>query len=224
MTTGRPLVIAHRAGNDLGALRAAEAQGVDMVEADLHLFWGTIEVRHAKTIGPLPILWERWRLVRPFRPRIRLTAMLVAVAPSTHLMLDLKGPSPRLSRATVAVLQQSSSDRSYTVCARNWMLLRPFEGLPGVRVIRSIAGPLQLQWLLRGRRRSLDGVSVDQKLLDARSVARLVNRAGLVLAWGVTTERRLRELSALGVSGFILDDRKLMRSVLPNLGDVRAGH
>lgn len=222
MTGGRPLVVAHRAGNDLGMLRAAEALGVDMIESDLHLFRGRIEVRHEKTIGPIPILWERWRLVRPFSPRLRLMDLLAAVAPTTHLMLDLKGPSSGLSRAALDVLQRSFAGRSYTVCARNWMLLRPFEGIPGVRVIRSIAGPLQLQCLLHGHRRRLDGVSVDQGLLDARSTARLLDRTGFVLAWGVTADERLRALCSLGVSGFILEEPTLLRSVLNDPGGVSA--
>ena len=48
----RPFVVAHRAGNDLDRLRRAQELGLGVVEADLHLYAGRIEVRHLKTLGP----------------------------------------------------------------------------------------------------------------------------------------------------------------------------
>jgi glycerophosphoryl diester phosphodiesterase len=207
-------VVAHRAGNDIGDLRAAEELGVDMIEADVHLFHGRIEVRHAKTIGPLPILWERWHLVRPSSPRMRLSDLLRAAAPNTRLMLDLKGPFPQLSRRVLGELEGRGEGRRYAVCARNWALLRPFAAIPEVRTIRSVGGPLQLRWLLRRHRGRLDGVSVAERLLDDRVVAQLRERSELVMTWGVTTEARVRELAAAGVTAFSLDDRHLMRAVL----------
>ena len=52
-------VIAHRAGNDLDRLRRAQQLGIAVIEADLHLYAGRIEVRHLKTLGPVPVLWDR---------------------------------------------------------------------------------------------------------------------------------------------------------------------
>ena len=89
-----PFVVAHRAGNDLGILRRAEALAPRLVEADLHLRRGRVEVRHLKTLGPLPLLWDRWRLAPGWRPRLELPALLEAAAPGTELMLDLKGHDP----------------------------------------------------------------------------------------------------------------------------------
>ena len=63
-----PFVVAHRAGNDLARLRAAEALRVPLIEADVHLFAGRLEVRHLKTLGPFPILWDRWELAPPWAP------------------------------------------------------------------------------------------------------------------------------------------------------------
>ena len=60
-----PFLVAHRAGNDLALLRRAEERGITHVEADLHLFRGRLEVRHLKTVGPLPILWDQWTLAAP---------------------------------------------------------------------------------------------------------------------------------------------------------------
>jgi hypothetical protein len=74
--------IAHGSGNELGLLRRAEALGLPLVEADVHLHRGRLEVRHRKTAGPLPALWDRGssRLLSPgavARLR-RLTATIAA--------------------------------------------------------------------------------------------------------------------------------------------------
>ena len=58
--TGRLLAVAHRAGNSLSGLQRARELGVDVVEADVHLRRGRLEIRHLKTLGPLPWLWDRW--------------------------------------------------------------------------------------------------------------------------------------------------------------------
>ena len=52
------LAIAHRAGNSLTELRQAAALGVDAIECNVHER-GRLEVRHLKTAGPLPFLWDR---------------------------------------------------------------------------------------------------------------------------------------------------------------------
>ena len=78
----RPFVVAHRAGNDLGTLRRAEALAIPLVEADVHLRRGRIEVRHLKTLGPLPVLWDRWRLAPAGRRGCPSTALLAPPRPA----------------------------------------------------------------------------------------------------------------------------------------------
>src|SRR5690348_2407672 len=97
-------VIAHRAGNDLARLRQAQRLGIAVVEADLHLYAGRIEVRHLKTLGPVPVLWDRWTLAPPWAPRLRLERLLAAVGAHTELMLDLKGRDRRLPALVAAAL------------------------------------------------------------------------------------------------------------------------
>jgi glycerophosphoryl diester phosphodiesterase len=195
-------VVAHGAGNDLGLLRRAEALGVELVEADVRLWRGRAEVRHLKTLGPVPILWDRWRLASPFAPRLRLPELLAAAAPETHLMLDLKGRDPRLAHL---VLRALPPGRRITVCARSRRLLEPFEGRPGVRRFRSAGSRRQLRRLLRGRD-VLDGISVHARLLDRRVVAALRGRAPTVLTWPVNSPARAAELGRLGVHGVISDE------------------
>ena len=86
-----PFIVAHRAGNDLELLRRAEALRPRLIEADVHLYAGRLEARHLKTLGPLPLLWDRWYLASPRTPRLRLAALLEGASPETTLMLDLKG-------------------------------------------------------------------------------------------------------------------------------------
>ena len=108
-------------------LAAAEALGVRVIEADLHLFRGRIEVRHLKTIGPVPLLWDRWKLANPFAPRLLLADLLCAAGPQTELVLDLKGRDCRLAEiALEAVRPHLRAGAVMTICARSGPLLEPF--------------------------------------------------------------------------------------------------
>jgi hypothetical protein len=199
-------VVAHRAGNDLAHLQAAERLGAALVEADLRLWRGRIEVRHLKTAGPLPILWDRWRLANPFAPRLVLADLLAAARPDTHLLLDLKGRNLRLAELVAAVLP---ADRPVTVCARDARLLGPFAGLAHVRRFRSVGSRRQLRSLLRSRVLP-DGVSIHERLLDEHVVAALRSGGATVISWPVNTLERAGELARLGVHGLISDRPSLL--------------
>ena len=71
MTADTALAIAHRAGNSLDGLHQANLLDVDVVECDVHAHRGRLEVRHLKTAGPLPFLWDRWELASARAPRAR---------------------------------------------------------------------------------------------------------------------------------------------------------
>jgi hypothetical protein len=205
-----PFLVAHRAGNRLADLRTAETLGAALVEADVRLYRGRLEVRHLKTIGPLPILWDRWTLEAPWRPRLRLHELLDATAPETELVLDLKGPRVKLAELVLETLMPHFGRRRFTVCARNWPLLEPFAGTP-VRRIHSIGSARQLHALLRrfsGSR--LDGVSIHERLLDRDSVTTLRAVAETIMTWPVNRPERARELLQLGVDGLITDDAAAM--------------
>jgi glycerophosphoryl diester phosphodiesterase len=210
---GAPFVVAHRAGNDLASLARAHALGLVVVEADLRLFRGRVEVRHLKTVGPLPIFWDRWRLASPFGGRLVLLDLLRAVRPPTTLMLDLKGRDDRLSRLVVAALADAPPPHAprprLFLCARRWSLLEPFRGLPGVRTIHSVGTTRQLRRLLASDDR-VDGVSIHRRLLDAATVAALRRRADLVLTWPVNGLAAARQLGSWGVDGLISDEPGLV--------------
>ena len=66
-TRPEPFVVAHRGGNWLHTMRRAEGLGISLIEADLRLFHARIDVRHLKSVGPLPPFWDRWQPRRPGR-------------------------------------------------------------------------------------------------------------------------------------------------------------
>lgn len=197
-------VVAHRAGNSLVRLHDAERLGVALVEADIRLWRGRLEVRHLKTVGPLPILWDKWRLANPFAPRLQLRDLLIQARCETQLLLDLKGRNRRLAELVRDALP---SGRPVTVCARNRVLLEPFADLDHVRLFQSVGSRRQLRTLLRAADGVvLDGVSIHERLLDERVVEALRGLGAVVISWPVNSLERAGELAQLGIHGLISDD------------------
>ena len=193
-------VVAHRAGNDLARLRTASTLGLQLAEADVHLHRGRLEVRHLKTAGPLPVLWDRWALASPWAPRLELEALLEAArGAAPELMLDLKGHDRRLSERIAGAV--AGFGRRVTVCSQDWRLLDPLAGIPGVRVVHSIGGISALRRLPRERR--LAGISIHRRLLDTATMGELRALAGTIMSWPVETVGEARRLQALGVDGLI---------------------
>jgi glycerophosphoryl diester phosphodiesterase len=207
---GRPFLVAHRAGNRLADLRAAERLRPSLVEADVRLYRGRLEVRHLKTAGPIPILWDRWRLEASWRPRLRLEELLLATAPETELMLDLKGPRKQLAERVLVALEQYLPERRFTVSARWWRLLEPFDGTP-VRRVYSIGSSRQVPLALRRfANQALEGVSIHERLADRETIEALREIADVVMTWPVNEAARARALLRLGVDGLITDDAEAL--------------
>jgi glycerophosphoryl diester phosphodiesterase len=205
-----PFLVAHRAGNRLLDLHAAERLKPTLVEADVRLYRGRLEVRHLKTAGPLPILWDRWRLQASWRPQLRLEELLAAAAAETELMLDLKGPRRQLAERVLRAIEPYLGERRFTVCARSWKLLEPFAGT-SVRCVYSIGNERQLRSMLRRfANQALEGISIHERLADRETVAALAEIADVVMAWPVNETARAGELLRLGVGGLITDDLPTM--------------
>jgi glycerophosphoryl diester phosphodiesterase len=218
-----PFVVAHRAGNDLRLLRRAESARVAVVEADLHWFAGRVEVRHLKTVGPIPLLWDKWTLASPRTPRLPLDDLLRSAAPSTTLMLDLKGRDRRLSTAVATALRERPRE-STVCCSQKWALLDEMHDLDGVRLIHSVGNARQFHALRRRTaRRRLDGVSIHKKLLSPTRVADLRRRAGLVMTWPVQTLADVRRLASWGVDGLITEHYEVLAPMLRRTATREAG-
>ena len=175
------------------------------VEADVNLFRGRLEIRHLKTVGPLPLYWDRWELAPPWRSRLLLEDVLEAAAPSTELMLDLKGRKPRLAERVIEAIEPYLETRRLTIAARHWPLLERFDDMP-VRRLHSVGTARQLRELIRRAAGGpLDGVTIHERLLDSTAVAELRRVAGVVMTWPVNDAVRAGELVRLGVDGLISD-------------------
>ena len=207
-----PFLVAHRAGNYLARLRRAEECGITHVEADLHLFRGRLEVRHLKTAGPLPILWDRWMLAPPWQPRLLIERLLAAAQPHTRLMLDLKGHDRRLGALVARALDAEAPGRHVTVCARDWRLLDSLHGRAGTRVVHSVGSRRQLRLLPRRR---LGGISIHRRLLDAAVVRDIKARADVVLCWPVETPGEAAMLTGWGVDGLISQSFERLALAVP---------
>ena len=206
------ILVAHRAANAPATLRAAQG-AVDAVEADVHLFRGRLEVRHAKTVGPVPLLWERWYLLPRDTPRPLLGDLLAAAESlDTALMLDLKGPDPRMAGAVERAVAGWAGRRRLIVCSRIWRTVDRLRERADVRTLHSVGSARELRALPRRYGPgALEGVSVDHRLLTPGAASDLRGRADDVWAWIVDDAARARTLAGWGVTGFISDAPAALR-------------
>jgi glycerophosphoryl diester phosphodiesterase len=220
--------VAHRAGNDLGALRRALAHGADVLEADVHSHRGRLEVRHHKALGPLPWRWDRrsrpgsvpllrdaWDLQPASAFPLRLAEVLAAARPDATLMLDLKGVGG-VGPAVLRMVHEQVPDAPLLVCARWWPSVDAFRDRPWARPVLSARGRVELARLQRRLARGPVpyGVSVHRSLLDADVVRQLRTRVDLVMTWPVNDEQALEQVLSAGVTGVITDDAEVLRAVV----------
>lgn len=222
----RPIAIAHRAGNEITALKAAEAAGADLVEADVWFYRGAIEVRHLKTMGPVPLLWDRWKLVPASVPRLYLPELLRAAAPATELLFDLKGVDPLLPEVLMETVDDISPGRPFTVCSQSWDLLESFRDYPAIRVAHSVGNRRQLRQVWsRLTWHSHHMISIHFRLLSAAAVRALHEKASTVVTWPINTRERLDLVLGWGVDGFTTDSLELLREFVasqPSHGEAGA--
>ncbi len=214
----RPLTIAHRAGNDLALLRLAEEIGVDFVEADLWLYRGRLEVRHLKTIGPVPLLWDRWELASGRIARLELPALLETLRPGTGLLLDLKRAAPGLPDSLVAAFEPyRARPRRIMASSQDWRLLEALGRVWEVPLVYSVGNRRQLAALARRPLRHERGdhaIAIHQRLLTPAVLDVFKRQAPTVIPWAVNSEARLRELLAWGVDAINSDDFELLRRLV----------
>jgi hypothetical protein len=204
----QPLLhIAHRAGNELELLGRTLATGADLIEADVHLYRGRLEIRHTKTMGPLPWLWDRWYVVSARLPRLLLPELAAELPAERRLMLDLKGWHPWLGRRVAAAMDAAAPGVPYVVCSRHWRMLDAFDGLDHVDVVHSVRSKAELARLPRrlARHRSW-GVAVHRELLPRMDVPALLQTVDALLTWPVNTVDVLAEVAQHGVTGVSSDD------------------
>jgi glycerophosphoryl diester phosphodiesterase len=209
------LAIAHRAGNSLAGMHAANELGVDVIECDVHSYRGRLEVRHLKTAGPLPFLWDKGELVSGSAPRLGLQELLEADEHGTLFMLDVKGPWTWAGRDVARMLHEGGHHRPVLACGRWWPSIDAMAHLPYVRPVLSARNRFEMarlrRRLVRGPRPY--GVSVHRDLLDRDVVAWLHEHVEVVMTWPVNDLASLDRLTAIGVRGVISDEAHVLAEV-----------
>lgn len=212
LPAARPLLIAHRAGNDLARGSEAISAGADLVEADVWLYRGRLELRHDKTIRGLPLLWDRWHLNLAFGRRLLLNDLLDAIDPAAGVMLDLKGNAPELAAAVDAALRCHPRAGATGLCSQNWRHVDAFAGRGDVAAVHSIGRARRLRRVLASRRR-FEAISINSRLLTAETAVALRERAGLIMAWHVPDMASADRLIDLGAGALIIDDLDLIARI-----------
>ena len=212
----RPVAIAHRAGNDLARLERTREIGADLAELDVWLRRGRVEVRHAKTVGPLPLLRERWRLSPGWGPRLGLDAVIEAAGPDLQLMVDLKSETLALSEAVVAAFDRRLPGALYAVTTREWWLLEPFEGREHVCLIPSAAWPHELAELMPHLGDRFHALSMHITLVEPALMSELAGRGVSTCVWPVNATADLERVLGAGATGVNSDNLDLLAQVIAN--------
>ena len=222
----RALAIAHRAGNSLAGLHAARELGADVIECDVREHRGRIEVRHLKTAGPLPFLWDTWELTSASAPRLGLTEVLEADQHDVTFMLDVKGRRTSTAELVARLLHQHAGHHPLLVCGRWWPSVDALAALPFVRPVLSARNRVELT-RLRQRLRDADrrpyGVSVHMAMLDRAILDELRSRVEVVMTWPVNDLPALDRMLAIGVSGIISDEPHVLTALKGRRADGDAG-
>jgi len=209
------VTVAHGAGNSAWTAAKAGELGADIVEADIHAYRGRLEVRHLKTLGRLPLLWDRWYLAPDWRPRLVLSelAMELASAPGPAVMLDLKGRDPSLPAAVIEAIAGLREVRRVLVCGQNWALVDRFLAEPDIEVLHSIGTREQLAAFEARPEIRGDGVAIHQRLLNADVARRLRERVPFIATWPINDDATLARVIDYGVTAITTDSDDMVERV-----------
>lgn len=210
----RPLVIAHRAGNELATARRAECLGADLIEADVWHYRDRLELRHVKTMGPIPLLWDRWTLEPGWTHRFVLADLLAATQVETRLLLDLKGTDTTIAPRIVETIRTRQPARPVILCGRNWAQLDPVATDDGVTIFYSVNSDDELQavWAKLART-AHPAVSIHARFLTPALTRRFHDARTTVISWPVNDAALARRLLDLGIDGFTTDNVALLERI-----------
>jgi glycerophosphoryl diester phosphodiesterase len=211
----RPLAIAHRWGNSIRTARAAVDERFDMIEADLWPFHGRLEIRHAKSLGPLPVYWEKWYIEAIGRKQLHLAELVQALPAATPLFIDFKGTWPWLGPRAIEAIEQVQEGREVIVCGRAWSQLDPIESLPNVHVFYSVGNDAELAMVWEKLAAQMHpAISIQHSLLDPATIGRLNDLGTTIVAWTVNDPTLAERLFHQGVDGFTSDNVDLLRRIV----------
>lgn len=208
----QPLAIAHRAGNSLAQAQAALRAGADMLETDIWLQGGLIEVRHMHRFGP--ILWERWKIAPGWGHQLVLPELLTATPDDALLFLDLKGEDPALPSALLRELERSAPGRLVAACGRDYPQLDALRDHPDIVPFYSV-GEVE-EWTEAWPRLEAmryPAVSLRFSLATPEVRERLHELDATVVCWGVETMAELTLLEEMGFHGATTENGALIAAI-----------
>ena len=214
LPSARPLVIAHRAGNEPEAAQRAEALGADLIEADVWQYRGRLETRHVKTMGRIPLLWDRWTLQPGWGHRAVVPELLAATRPETRLLLDLKGDDTALAPRLVDTIRAQQPARQVILCGRNWDQLDSVAADDDVTIFYSVNSDDELRavWAKLART-AHPAISIHARYLTQELARRFHDARTTVISWPVNDLTLANRLFALGVDGFTTDNLTLLETI-----------
>ncbi len=197
------LLIAHRAGNDLGKLAEAFALGVDYAEADVWLYRKRLEVRHDKTAGPLPFLWERWSLRPGWDKRLVLSEVIRAAIGQGKLYLDLKGVEKRLPAMVTSELKIIGL-KDVAFSSPNWWYLdRLKPEFPDAVLFYTLSNLERLaEFRPRLAKREISAVAINSEIVT-KDIIEELRSSGVqdITTWGIEDREAAQAVFASGVNG-----------------------
>jgi glycerophosphoryl diester phosphodiesterase len=214
MNDTHPIAIAHRFGNEIALIHHAIEAGAGFVELDVWVYRGRLEVRHAKTLGPLPVLWDKWYVRRRPAHVLALGEVLEALPPGLGIMIDLKGRDARLPAMVLEALREHGGSRPVMVSARFWDHLLSLREHPELMLFHSVGTRRQLRRVrpLLDLREN-DAISIHYKLLDADVVRSLKAQVSMVATWAIDDAERLERAREWGVDAVITDSVEVLRMI-----------
>lgn len=207
----KPFASAHRAGNSKeDALNAIEA-GADLIETDIWLHKGQLELRHKQTLGPIPILWEKWAIEPGWLPRYTLRDLLQDLPENVLIFLDFKGDNMDLGPAVLEELERTAPNRTIAICGRNYPQLQTIADAPHVIPFYSVGEEKEwpeAQKLIQAS--TPKALSLLADLATPEKLDWMESVGGTTVCWGVDDEDQMQKLREMGVDGFTTDSNSLM--------------
>ena len=206
--------ILHRGGNHLHKTRAAIKGGLEAIEADLWFYKGQVVARHSRSLGPLPILYDKYSVL-PDLATPTLEKFARVAAHKVRLFLDLKSGGTEFCLRVLEVLRRRGIVSSTSVSSQDWQALELLESMePSLPLYFSVERPDQWQAYSRLHdTRFVSGISVHHTWLTPETIAELQGRGVRVNAWTVDDPRRAVELLEWGVDGIISNSMPLLSAM-----------
>ncbi|MCA9834922.1 MAG: glycerophosphodiester phosphodiesterase [Thermomicrobiales bacterium] len=210
----RPFASGHRAGNSRQAALAAIDAGADLLETDIWLHRGRLELRHEESLGPFPFLWEKRLRIPHWYKRFTLHDLLKTTPETTLLFLDFKGKHMGLGPAVLAELERTAPNRVVATCGRNYPQLRTIADAPNIITFYSVGTeeewPVAQEYIAASPAPAL---SLIANMATEERINWMKERGGVIVCWGVEDTHEMERLFALGVDGFTTDHADVLTHI-----------